>query len=1065
MSFRKPTTQRRNCSVLASTLLIGVGLLIGMPKTSWGQIEIASVQRNEPVSFAKDILPIFQKNCLACHNETDRQGDLTLESPESILKGGDSGPAAVAGKGGESLILQIASHAEEPVMPPEDNDVAAENLTPEQLGLLKLWIDQGAKAEPGSLTLSPKQWSPLPAGIHPVYALAISEDGQFLACSRSNQIHLYHIPTGQLITRLSDESLGEKGQAHRDLVQSLSFNSEGDLLASGGFREVKIWRRPRDVQQREWKTGQPVGVADLHRESGLIATVTPDHKIRIWDLSTGQVVRELTGHTAKIHAVDFGPLGKCIASSSEDGTIRLWDLSDGKQVGILSPQVQALSLTWSLRAAPTPPNDEAAKALTWQQQLASEYWLVSGDQDNKLRVWTPPSVVIESPPVEEPAEGAEPKPAEPIDPVTLYLVREIQGHSQPLSHLLAFPNEKSQVLSASRDGTARRWNLENGQQITQYNHGGALTQVAVANDGSRLATASENNTARIWNSNGQQIAELKGDLRILQNRDRLQQEERAANTRVNLAKQQLTAAEADLPKKQEAAKKADELLASTNKTVDDQKKATDKAFIEKNEAEAKAIAASLAAKQAQEAKQTAEFTYEQSTKSLALARTKVQQLQAAANLAPQNEQLQKLLAAAQQDVTQLDAKSKELMSQIAAPTQAAQQKSTEANTAAQMAAEKQTPYNNAVDALKTAEAAQNLASQQQVLAAIELKRAQELPDQLKQRIANFEKQLESVKSELEAANQAVRDAEKPMRSIAFTPDGRTVLTAGDLGRIHAWDAEDGTALRAYVGHQGPVMLTHALDDQRLISAGQDGSVRIWEATPEWTLEKTVGNVEQPEILSHRITSLDFSRDSSQLLVATGVPSRSGDLVVLDVATGAAKARIDDAHADAIYSAKFSPDGKRIATAGADKYVRLFDATNGELQRRLEGHTNYVLSVSWQGDGTRLASAGTDETIKIWDTETGDQQRTIANMTKPRSTVKFVGESTTIVSCGGDRRVRLHNSTNGGVTRNFNEWPTWLHCVDITPDGQIIAAGSADGSVGIWNGANGQLVHTLELPTE
>ena len=196
-------------------------------------LEIASLSRTDPVSFEKEILPILQKNCLACHSDSEAQGGLVLESPQTMLKGGDTGAAVIPKQGSASLLLQLASHQEDPVMPPEGNDVAAENLTPQELAMLRLWIDQGAQGSGGIDSLSPKQWQPLPPGVHPVQAVTISDDGQLVACSRANQICLYHAPSGQLITQLSDSALDtsqSRGAAHRDLIQSLTFNQ----MTAGG---------------------------------------------------------------------------------------------------------------------------------------------------------------------------------------------------------------------------------------------------------------------------------------------------------------------------------------------------------------------------------------------------------------------------------------------------------------------------------------------------------------------------------------------------------------------------------------------------------------------------------------------------------------------------------------------------------------------------------------------------------------------------------------------------------------------------------------------------------------
>src|SRR6185503_15181961 len=129
----------------------------------------------------------------------------------------------------------------------------ASDLTPEELGLIKLWIDQGAKGEVHGT--GPIVWQPLPEGLNPIYAVALTSDGQFAACARANQIFVYHIPSKQLVTRLSDAQLvktglyGKPGVAHRDLVHSLAFRPDGDLLASGGYREVKFWRRLKYVQK------------------------------------------------------------------------------------------------------------------------------------------------------------------------------------------------------------------------------------------------------------------------------------------------------------------------------------------------------------------------------------------------------------------------------------------------------------------------------------------------------------------------------------------------------------------------------------------------------------------------------------------------------------------------------------------------------------------------------------------------------------------------------------------------------------------------------------------------
>ena len=124
-------------------------------------VGIADVQHDGPVEFERDILPILRRNCLACHNRSDAENDLVLETPQTILTGGSEGPAVKPGDGSKSLLLKVAARQSEPFMPPADNEVGARNLTPQELGLLKLWIDQGSK---GDVTgrRAPIAWQPLP---------------------------------------------------------------------------------------------------------------------------------------------------------------------------------------------------------------------------------------------------------------------------------------------------------------------------------------------------------------------------------------------------------------------------------------------------------------------------------------------------------------------------------------------------------------------------------------------------------------------------------------------------------------------------------------------------------------------------------------------------------------------------------------------------------------------------------------------------------------------------------------------------------------------------------------
>ena len=135
-------------------------------------IAIARPTRPGPVDFLKDVLPILQANCLPCHNKTTTKGDLLLESPADMLKGGESGPVVVPGKASESMLIKVSTHQIKPRMPTKENKVNAKALTPAELGWIAQWIDEGAKASEKREELI--AWKPLPDHLVSILAVAAS---------------------------------------------------------------------------------------------------------------------------------------------------------------------------------------------------------------------------------------------------------------------------------------------------------------------------------------------------------------------------------------------------------------------------------------------------------------------------------------------------------------------------------------------------------------------------------------------------------------------------------------------------------------------------------------------------------------------------------------------------------------------------------------------------------------------------------------------------------------------------------------------------------------------------
>lgn len=99
------------------------------------------------VTYEKDIKPIFDNSCIKCHSGKKPKGKLYLDSLAGVLKGGHDGKVIKPGKSAESMLVKNAAHVGDPddYMPPPKNKAGIGPLTPAQIGLIRAWIDQGAK--------------------------------------------------------------------------------------------------------------------------------------------------------------------------------------------------------------------------------------------------------------------------------------------------------------------------------------------------------------------------------------------------------------------------------------------------------------------------------------------------------------------------------------------------------------------------------------------------------------------------------------------------------------------------------------------------------------------------------------------------------------------------------------------------------------------------------------------------------------------------------------------------------------------------------------------------------
>ncbi len=277
--------------------------------------------------------------------------------------------------------------------------------------------------------------------------IAYSPDGKRLAVASSIGVWIYDADSGKELDLLTENT---------NWVQSIAFNPNGNVLASGGDDgSIRLWDTRTSTHLRTMTDHTSLITNIVFSGDGkMLASASRDNIVRLWDMQTGKIRKTLHGHADKIFSLSLSSDGTTLASASQDNTIRLWDTQTGKirKTHDLEHSNEIFKMTFS-------PDGKT---------------LASWSFENPIRLW-------------------DVQTGEPLHTLTLQLMDIVNE--------LAFSPDGKTIASAMNNGIVHLWNAQTGERRRiLIGHTHWVLRVVFSPDGKTIASGSYDATVRLWDT-------------------------------------------------------------------------------------------------------------------------------------------------------------------------------------------------------------------------------------------------------------------------------------------------------------------------------------------------------------------------------------------------------------------------------------------------------------------------------------------------------------------------------------------------------------------------------------
>jgi WD40 repeat protein/formylglycine-generating enzyme required for sulfatase activity/serine/threonine protein kinase len=645
------------------------------------------------------------------------------------------------------------------------------------------------------------------------------------------------------------------------------YSPDGKKIAGGSDDgSIKIW---------DAETGKEVHNLSSHSDDSRVTSISyspdgkkvasgsDDYSIKIWDAETGKELQTLTGHTENIYSVSFSPDGKRLLSSSGDSDgddkntdanhLKMWDLNTGKELAILNKQ----------------------KGSVYAANFSSDgKKIASGESDDySIKIW---------------------------DAETGKELQTLKGHTSWV-YCLSFSPDGKKIASGSDDYSIKIWDAETGKELqTLTGHTSSVTSVSFSPDGKKIASGGWDISIKIWDAKtGKEVQTLKGHT--------------SSVTSVSFSHngKTITSGGSDGIKiwnvvnsdELQTLEEPDSRVTSISYSPDGKKVASgsDDYSIKIWDAETGKELQTLTG-------HTEEIT--------------------SVSFSPDGKRLLSSSGDSDGDDKNTDANHLKMW---------------DLNTGKELAI---------LNKQKGSVYAATFSSDGKKIAS-----------------GSWDNSIKIWDAETGKELQTLKGHTSFVTSVSFSPDGKKIASGSWDNSIKIWDAETGKELQTLTGHTEEITsVSFSPNGKKIASGSWDNSIKIWDAETGKELQTLKGYTSFK-------TSVSFSPDGKRLLSSSGdpdgsVPNETNHLKMWDLSTGNELVGLFNKQKGFVTASTFSPDGKKIVSAGEDGNIKIWTADEKLDKTLLQGGMSNIVGMHVKNN--EIVAWNSEGQIKYWDFKTGEK---------------------------------------------------------------------------------------------